>query len=102
MMISIHDTSALASLAQWLRIDPHRLRRMTGGFYKKQSTSEDALREIPENHRATIASEVAFHTLTLHSRHDSQLDGASKVIFRTEQGRLIESVILRIASGRTS
>jgi 23S rRNA (adenine2503-C2)-methyltransferase len=40
--------------------------------------------------------------LTLASRHDSQLDGASKLLFRTASGQLIESVVLRIASGRTS
>jgi 23S rRNA (adenine2503-C2)-methyltransferase len=45
---------------------------------------------------------VSFHSLTLRDRHDSQLDGASKLLHQTAGGQLIESVILRIASGRTS
>src|SRR5207253_913656 len=34
--------------------------------------------------------------------HDSRLGGASKLVFRTVHGQLIEAVILRIGSGRTS
>jgi 23S rRNA (adenine2503-C2)-methyltransferase len=45
---------------------------------------------------------VGVHSLELHSRSDSQHDGASKLLFRTSAGMLIESVILRIATGRTT
>ena len=40
--------------------------------------------------------------LTLISRIDSNIDGASKLLFETKDGKRIETVILRIASGRTS
>ncbi|MBD5781332.1 23S rRNA (adenine(2503)-C(2))-methyltransferase RlmN [Pelagicoccus sp. NFK12] len=46
----------------------------------------------------------AFETsyLTLVSRIDSNIDGASKLLFETRDGKKIETVILRIATGRTS
>lgn len=40
--------------------------------------------------------------LTLVSRIDSNVDGASKLLFETRDGKKIETVILRIATGRTS
>jgi 23S rRNA (adenine2503-C2)-methyltransferase len=101
-MNHIHDTAALEHLRRRLRIEPEHLRRLRNAFYKKHQTPEEALEQLPEAQRGVFSSEVAFHSLTLRSRHDSQLDGASKFLYRTASGQLIESVILRIASGRTS
>jgi len=101
-MIHIHDTAALEEIRRRLRIEPGEVRRLRNGFYKKRQASEEALKELPEPQRREFGSEVAFHSLTLRSRHDSQLDGASKLLYRTAGGQLIESVVLRIASGRTS
>jgi 23S rRNA (adenine2503-C2)-methyltransferase len=101
-MNHIHDTAALEQIRRRLRIEPGHVRRLRNAFYKKHQTSEEALRHLPEPQRGVFGSEVAFHSLTRRSRHDSQLDGASKLLYRTASGQLIESVILRIASGRNS
>lgn len=101
-MNHIHDTAALQKIRRRLRIEPGHVRRLRNAFYKKHQTSEEALRQLPEPQRGVFGSEVAFHSLTLHSRHDSQFDGASKLLYRRAGGQLIESVILRIASGRNS
>ena len=53
-------------------------------------------------HWADFSREMTFHSLTRRARHDSQLDGATKLLYQTAAGHLIESVVLRIASGRTS
>ncbi|MCC7300673.1 MAG: radical SAM protein, partial [Verrucomicrobia bacterium] len=45
---------------------------------------------------------VLFQCLELVGRYDSQLDGATKLVFQCLDGARIEAVILRIASGRTS
>ena len=101
-MDSIHDAAAVESLRQRWRIDPDRLRQARNSFYKKQQTAAEALHQIPEGKRAAFGSTIGFHALELEGRHDSRLDGASKLLFRTARGQLIESVILRIASGRTT
>jgi 23S rRNA (adenine2503-C2)-methyltransferase len=101
-MNNIHDAAALENLRTRLRLEPGHLRRLRNSFYKKHLNSGEALERIPEPQRSVFRSEVAFHSLTQGSRHDSKLDGASKLLFRTAKGHLIESVILRIASGRTS
>jgi 23S rRNA (adenine2503-C2)-methyltransferase len=42
------------------------------------------------------------HALELASRHDSARDGATRLVFATRQELLVESVILRMTSGRTA
>lgn len=101
-MTSIHDAAALEKLRHQWRIEPNHLRRLRNAFYKKQQTAEEALHHLPEAQRTVFGGAVAFHALELCRRHDSRLDGASKLLFRTARGHLIESVLLRIASGRTS
>ena len=101
-MASIHDAAALETLRGRCRVEPNHLRRLRNCFYKKSQTAEEALHQLPESQRAAFGSGVAFHALELCGRHDSHLDGASKLIFRTANGHLLEAVILRINSGRTS
>jgi 23S rRNA (adenine2503-C2)-methyltransferase len=102
IMISIHDDEGIQSLRQHGRLDPDHVRRFRNAIYKKSLPSGDALLEIPDEQRSAALERLRFHSLELHSRHDSAVDGASKLIFRTGRGHLIESVILRIQSGRTS
>jgi 23S rRNA (adenine2503-C2)-methyltransferase len=101
-MASIHDADALEELRRRWRVEPNHLRHLRNAFYKKQQTAEEALGQLPESQRAAIGDSVSFHTLELCQRQDSQRDGASKLLFRTARGHLLETVILRIASGRTS
>jgi len=100
-MQSIHDTIALEEIRRRRRIEPNDLRRMRNAFYKDRRTAQDALDRIPAEQRSAF-DDIAFHSLTLRQRHDSQRDGASKLLFSTTGGDLIEAVILRIATGRTT
>ena len=101
-MISVHDHAGLDELARRCRVDPFRVRRFRTAFHKKQRPATEALKELPAAASPQFSREVDFHPLTLATRQDSQCDGATKLLFRTRSGELIESVILRIASGRTS
>lgn len=101
-MISIHDLAAVQELARRLPIDPHHLRRLRNAYFKQQFEAATALRELPDEQVDAFAAEVEFQSLRLQSRSDSAIDGASKLLFQTTRGSLIETVILRIASGRTT
>ncbi|MGD9720581.1 MAG: 23S rRNA (adenine(2503)-C(2))-methyltransferase RlmN [Pirellulales bacterium] len=101
-MTNIHDFSAVAVLARQLKLDPQRLRRLRNAFYKKRLPAEAALAELPDDVRAEFAAHISFYELRLVSRHDSALDGATKLVFATADDLLIESVILRMTSGRTA
>ncbi len=101
-MISIHDLPAIDGLRRRAKLDVEWLRRLRNRFYKKHGSAVEALDELPADARPLFAREVEFHPLTLTSRHDSAVDGATKLVFRTAQALLLETVILRINSGRTA
>ena len=101
-MLTIYDTPAIDAYARTARIAPQRLRRLRNAWFKQYAGREAALAELEPSEQTAFAEEIEFHTLQLQSRHDSQRDAATKLIFRTSAGLLIEAVILRIASGRTA
>lgn len=85
-----------------LRIDPQVLRKVRAAFYRRSQPADVILAALPSEIRVPLKRQVSFHSLELVGRHDSQIDGASKLVFRTAAGLLIESVVLRVASGRTT
>jgi 23S rRNA (adenine2503-C2)-methyltransferase len=95
-VVSPYDLQAFEQVRRQLRIDPLVVRRFRTDLLKHYLSDEAVLRHLPEPDR------VALHSLELYRRCDSNLDGASKLLFRTAAGMLIESVILRVASGRTT
>jgi 23S rRNA (adenine2503-C2)-methyltransferase len=94
--ISIFDREALDQLRQELRIDPQQVRRLRNRLLKQFCTDTEAAEDFPAIHR------LAIHALQSYKQCDSSQDGATKLLFRTAKGMLIESVILRIATGRTT
>ncbi len=102
-MTSIYDKAGIDDLRRRLRLDPRVIRRVRGTFQRTFRGAAAALAEIPDMAaRAEFAKLVRFHSLELEEARHSRLDGASKLLFRTEDGRAIESVILRIKTGRTA
>jgi 23S rRNA (adenine2503-C2)-methyltransferase len=90
-MISVYDLNALETFARGHGIDDAALKRFRIAFFKKGQAVPDL-----------FAGAVQLTRLELVERHDSQRDGASKLVFRTTTGERVEEVILRVASGRTS
>ncbi|QDU77920.1 putative dual-specificity RNA methyltransferase RlmN [Bremerella volcania] len=80
----------------------HSLRKFRTRWLKQGWSFADALSEVAPSVAAVLQSEIEPHPLALAERLDSQLDGATKLLFRTDQGLMIESVILRAGTGRTS
>lgn len=92
-MNSPYDLSALNRQFR----DVNQRKRFCNAYFKKALPPE----ECAEEH-AIEALGARSASLTLLERHDSQTDGASKLVLQTRDGHRIEAVILRIASGRTS
>lgn len=93
---NFYQRSAWEELRRELRLDPAVIRRVRTALLKHFVPVADAARDFPAVER------FAPPSLQIFQRHDSALDGASKLLFKTAAGMLIEAVILRVASGRTS
>lgn len=101
-MISFFDESAIETLRSSCKLDPQPLRRWRNAFCKQAATVEEALGEIPAEARDQFRGQVRQNWLELVGRVDSTEDGATKLLFKTTDGYQVETVILRIQSGRTS
>ena len=100
--ISIYNLEAMQQLRAECRIQPHRVKMLWTRFLKQSRGTVAALSELPPDARKLFSERVVFHSLELIERKDSQHDGATKLIFKNAHGFLIESVILRTATGRVS
>lgn len=94
--IGFFDQAAFEQLRRARRLDPLVVRRLRTALCKRFDTDQTALAEFP------AGEAVAVHSLELFRRSDSELDGASKLLLRTSGGMLIEAVILRLSTGRTT
>jgi 23S rRNA (adenine2503-C2)-methyltransferase len=99
---SISDTIAVDRLRAELKFDPRRLRALRTAYFKKFLGAEAALNELPAEVRDEFSRRVEFHSLAVDSAFDSQVDGATKLVLRTQAGYAIESVIMRTGTGRVS
>lgn len=96
MDTSFFDAEALEGLRKATRTDPEQVRMVRNALLK------DFVPDAQGLARASALGPLALHPLVLEQRHDSKIDGATKLLFRTASGLLTESVILRIATGRTT
>lgn len=94
--VGIFDPQAIDQLRMELRLDPEHVRVLRNGLFKKFEADDVALARFPERDR------IVCHSLEQFRRCDSEIDGASKLLLKTATGMLIESVILRIATGRST
>jgi 23S rRNA (adenine2503-C2)-methyltransferase len=99
-MPSLYDHQELESFFNKHQIPERKRRSFRRLFFREFSSLEDAL---PDK---ALVNEIHSHfeipTLKIISRQDSQIDGATKLLLQTEDGQNIETVILRIGTGRTS
>ncbi len=94
--ISLFDQQGIEQLRRESRLDPERIRSLRNALLKRFKSDEAALDGFP------AANRLALHSLELFRRCDSIVDGATKLLLRTAAGMLIEAVILRIETGRTT
>lgn len=94
--IPLFDAVSLEQHRKQLRLDPQQIRMLRKCLCKQYQADLKVREQYP------WSNPIEFHTLAVHERFDSQRDGATKLVMKTMTGMLIETVILRIATGRTT
>ena len=97
---SIHNPKLLEKFfhkRQWSATHLRAFRRM---FYLECKSLKNI--DLPSEMLQEISESFSFGELKIATKIDSQLDGATKILFETVDGHKIETVILRIESGRAS
>ncbi|MDQ8186592.1 23S rRNA (adenine(2503)-C(2))-methyltransferase RlmN [Pelagicoccus sp. SDUM812002] len=100
MKHSLYDISILSKHLSRKGLGERELRRSNRLLFREFKQLEEIGWDKPLLEDIKNNFETSY--LTLVSRIDSNVDGASKLLFETRDGKKIETVILRIATGRTS
>jgi len=98
----MHDLAAVDVAAHELRVAPQLVRRLRNAFYKQSLPMAHVAVMLDPPEMARLIPRLRHSFLSLLTRQDSPTDGASKLAFATQDGLTVESVILRIRSGRAS
>lgn len=94
--VHFFDTDEVEQLRRRARLDPQVIRQLRNDLLKKFRPTDECLASFP------ASQDLSVHVLQLYRQLDSQTDGATKLLFRNADQLLLESVILRIATGRTT
>jgi len=99
---SIHDPAALEAARRHAGIEPEALRRWRAAFLRRHMSFAESLAVFPAERRDAFAQAVCAQFLVLADRMVSEHDRATKLVFRTEDEQVLESVLMQTESGRTS
>ncbi len=102
MRITVYDSGGMDAVRRRNAVQPHAMKRFRNALFKHALDWPQALELLPETARDDFARNVAFQCLEPTGRHDSAIDAAIKLVFKTVDGSLVESVVLRPKTGRTS
>ncbi|MCA8924927.1 MAG: radical SAM protein [Planctomycetes bacterium] len=101
LVVSVYDAAELEGWFRSRRRNPSEARRVRHAFLKRGLTPAEALAALPAEVAPAADEAIRFHPLTLRERVEAG-DGATKLLLETAGGDLVEAVVLRIASGRTT
>ncbi len=93
---NLYDRDGLERVRKAYRVDPHQIRLFRNERCKRFCSEAEAATRFP------FSLGVRPSSLEIRERCDSNIDGATKLIMQTSTGLLIETMILRIATGRTT
>ncbi|MDR7543316.1 MAG: 23S rRNA (adenine(2503)-C(2))-methyltransferase RlmN [Armatimonadota bacterium] len=90
----------LQAVAVALGERPYRGRQLARWIYARRAASAAEMTDLPSAWRERLASETTLSRLRLLLRADAASDGTTKVLLGLQDGRTIESVLLRYDDGR--
>jgi len=99
---SIHDELKLQELLKEYKIPKFRYGQIENAIYKNFISDFDEIQTIPKDLREILKRECFYSSLTIDHEATSANGQTTKILFKTQDGLLIESVIMRHLSGRNT
>jgi len=101
-MYSIHDVDQVQAFLKEEKIPAFRYAQIENAIYKNHITNFDDIGTIPKDLREKLKENFYFTSLTVEELVTSENGQTTKILFKTQSGHLIESVIMRHLSGRNT
>lgn len=101
-MFSIHDEEKVVALLEQNGHKKFRYSQIENAIYKNMIRNFDEITTIPKEIRQLLKENCFFYSLKIHSVTSSEDGQTTKFLINTHDGNMIESVIMRHLSGRTT
>lgn len=95
------DEKEITSLVEEKGLPSFRAKQILEWLYKKNITSFNEARTLPEDLRKKLAEEYQATTLTLEEAKRASDSESTKFLYKTYDGRLLESVLIEQTGRRT-
>jgi len=99
---SIHDEQKLQELLGEHKVPKFRYSQIENALYKNFISNFDEIETIPKDLREILNKSCFYSSLTVDHEATSANGQTTKILFKTQDGLLIESVIMRHLSGRNT
>lgn len=99
---SIHDEQQLQALLKEHKIPNFRYGQIENAIYKNFITDFNEIQTIPKDLRVLLDTHCFYTSLEVDHEATSSNGQTTKLLFKTKDGLLIESVIMRHLSGRNT
>lgn len=100
--ISIHDEAKIIDLLEANGEKKFRYGQIENAIYKNDIVDFDAMNTLSKEIRELLKKHCFFDSLAIHSTSTSEDGQTTKFLFKTYDGQMIESVIMRHKSGRNT
>ncbi|NVP17484.1 23S rRNA (adenine(2503)-C(2))-methyltransferase RlmN [Candidatus Gracilibacteria bacterium] len=100
--ISIHDEKKVKELLEANGEKAFRYSQIENAIYKNFITNFDDMNTLSKNIRELLKENCFFYSLTVDDQKTSSNGQTTKILFKTETGEFIESVIMRHLTGRVT
>ncbi len=101
-MFSIHDEAKIISLLEENGHKKFRYTQIENAIYKNLITDFGAIETLPKDIRDLLTENCFYSSLTLHSEKTDPEGQTTKFLFKTNDWKMIEAVIMRHLSGRNT
>ena len=102
MSISIHNEPQLKKLLKEHKIPDFRYAQIENAIYKNFISNFSEIQTIPKDIRTLLEKECFYQSLEIDNEVTSSNGQTTKILFKTIDGLLIESVIMRHLTGRNT
>lgn len=101
-MFSIHDEKQIINLLESNGHKKFRYAQIENAIYKNLITDFDAIETLPKEIRELLKENCFHNSLMIHSEITSDNGQTTKFLLKTQDGKMIEAVIMRHLSGRNT
>lgn len=101
-MYSIHDEEQLKNFFKENKIEPYRMAQLQNAIYKNYVDSFDDITTVSKEIRQKLKENFFFYSLVVDKQVTSENWQTTKILWKTHDGKFIESVIMRHLTGRNT